>query len=188
MLAPALGATLDGDQCPHMAVLLKRDAELMPVLASFYALGAKRRGWLVHRAVQGQGEHDRAALAEAGLDVAGLEARGQLAIVEFDPSEPPERSTDPWERGLERALGDGFEALWYSRFAVGADPRQYATVLPYERAWQACFHGRPVVTLCPYVVGALDATETLERLATLASTHDTVLVPEGDAFRSVQRA
>jgi hypothetical protein len=108
-----------------------------------------------------------------------------MAVVEFDPTEPPERSTDPWERGLNDALHRGLDALWYSRFAVGPEQSAYDGVLAFERAWDACFHSRPVITLCPYVVGALDAGAALDRLTTLAHIHDSVLVPGADGWSPV---
>jgi hypothetical protein len=46
-----------------------------------------------------------------------------------------------------------------------------------ERAWEEHFKDRPVVTLCPYVVGSLDAPAGLERLSRLGEGHDGVLVP-----------
>ena len=186
MLAEAVAPTLDRGSCPHMAVLLKSEDELPRVLASFYALGARRNGWLVHRSVQGEGQSDRAALEAAGLDVGALERERRTAIVEFDPAEPREESTAPWERGLDDALARGLSGLWYSRFAVGPDEAAYGLVLEFERAWEACFHGRPVVTLCPYVVGELGAGATLDRFDALAEIHDAMLMPAGNGFRLVE--
>ena len=182
VLDVALEPLVERGFCPHLAALLKTPDQLPSVLASFYALGARRGGWMVHRSVAGEADADRRALSGAGLDPAALEAAGQLVIAEFDPAEPPERSTEPWERGLEEALARGHTGLWYSRFAVGPDDEQYAGVLPFERAWEAAFHGRPVITLCPYIVGGLAAGPALERFITLADIHDGVLVPSGDGF------
>ena len=103
--------TVDGAGCPHMAVLLDTEAELPAVLASFYRLGARRNGWLVHRYLPGQEERDRAALIENGLDVGALEAEGRLQIVEFDVDEDPATWADPWSAKLDRALEAGFDAL-----------------------------------------------------------------------------
>lgn len=171
--------------CPHLAVLLRSEGELPGVLASFYALGAKRGGWLVHRSPAGEASADRRRLAAAGLEVAALEATGRLVIGEFDPDEAPERSTEPWERGLEQALSDGYSALWYSRFAVGRDPVQYARVLLFEQAWDACFRDRPVVTLCPYIVGELSAGEARDRATRVAELHRGVLVEADDGQLSL---
>ena len=178
-----LRPSLDGGHCPHLAVLLRTQAELFPVLASFYALGAKRRGWLVHRSLPGEAGVDRERLAAAGLDVAPLEGNDQLAIVEFDPDESPESSPRPWRDALEQALSRGLKALWYSRFAIGPDDDAYRNVLPFERAWDRSFAGQPVVTLCPYVLGSLDGAATLERLGGVSRLHDGVLVAGDDGFR-----
>jgi hypothetical protein len=43
--AAAVEPRLDGGSCPHMAVVLRSGRELPAVLASFYALGARRGGW-----------------------------------------------------------------------------------------------------------------------------------------------
>ncbi len=158
------------------------------MLASFYALGAKRKGFLVHRAIQGASGDDREHLTAAGLDVSGLEASEQLAIAEFDPGEPPETSAQPWQHVLERSLSSGYSALWYSRFAVGQSAEEYSKVLPFERAWGKCFAGQPVVTLCPYIVGALDGAHALERVRQVSRTHEGVLLAGDDGLTLVRPA
>jgi hypothetical protein len=162
--------------CPHLAVLLRSEDKLASVLASFYALGARRGGWLVHRVLDGEAEGERERLAGAGLDVAALEAAGRFLIAEFDGAEAPEDSTQRWERALDEALSDGYSGLWYSRFPVGRDPERYARVLLFEQAWDACFRHRPVVTLCPYIVGELTVGDALDRLTRVAELHRGVLV------------
>ncbi len=171
-----LEPTLDSGSCPHLAVLLRTEAELYPTLASFYALGAKRGGFLVHRSLQGERDADRARLAAAGLDVALLESEDRLRVVEFDPDEPPEASAQPWKQVMDQALARGHNALWYSRFAVGPDDEEYRRIVPFERAWDTFFAGQPVVTLCPYFVGALDGAQALERLRGVSETHEGVLI------------
>jgi hypothetical protein len=178
MFENALEPAVEGGAC-HLAVLLKTDAELYSVLASFYALGAKRNGWLAHRAVPGDADRDRDRLATHGLAVATLEAEDRLAVVEIDPTEPPERYTDRWEDEMERALKRGLTGLWYSRFAVGPDEDFYARVVEFERAWESSFHGRPAVTMCPYVVGELTGSAAMDRLASVSEHHDGVLIAGG---------
>jgi hypothetical protein len=188
MREPSLEAHVPVRACEHLAVLLRSEDELPGVLASFYALGARRGGWLVQRALEGDADGERARLASAGLAVETLEAEGHLLIEEFDPTETPERSTERWERALDDALGRGYSALWYSRFAVGRDAQQYARVLLFEQAWDACFRGRPVVTLCPYIVGELSAGEALERLSRVAELHRGVLVEADGGLARLSRA
>ena len=180
MLERVLAPLLASGSCPHMAVLLKRDEDVIPVLASFYALGAKRGAWLAHRSVLGQVERDRQRLARAGLQVEGLEADERLTMVEFDPAEDPAASPAPWREALDEALEVGLTGLWYARFAVGPNVQQFSGVAAFERAWDDAFHDRPVVTLCPYVVGGLSAGRTLDRLDGVSSFHDGVLVPSED--------
>lgn len=188
VIGPELEHATDGGSCPHLAVLLRTPAELPSVLAAFYGLGARRGGWLVHRSLPGEGAADSRMLADAGLDVAGLEGEARLEVAEFDPDERPEESTQRWTAGLEAALRRGLTGLWYSRFAVGQATADFALVEAHERAWDAAFAGRPVVTLCPYVVGDLDAAAALERLDAVASFHAAVAVPRGDGFSLLGRA
>jgi MEDS: MEthanogen/methylotroph, DcmR Sensory domain len=177
VIADALDPEVGAGSCPHLAVLLRTHDDLPAVLASFYGLGAKRNGWLAHRALPGEADLDRERLSRAGLQVADLEEEERLAIMEIDPSGPAEGSTERLERELDRALERGFAAAWYARFAVGPEQRDHEAFRPFEDAWDRAFNGRPVVTLCPFVVGEIDARAALERMDWLASLHDSVLLP-----------
>jgi hypothetical protein len=163
--------------CPHVAVLLKSHDELPEVLASFYALGAKRNGWLSHRSLPGEAGLDRERLSDAGLPVAELEAEDRLLIMEIDPEGPAEGSTERLERALDEALERGFSAAWYARFAVGPDESAHIAFRSFEDAWDRAFSGRKVVTLCPFVIGEIDARTALERMDWLSDLHDSVLLP-----------
>lgn len=180
----ALAPALDSGACPHMAVLLRSEEEFAPVVASFYSLGAKRGGWLVHRSAQPR--DDRRELAQAGLDVDGLEAERRLAIEQVRFDEPPDRLPRRIDAAFDDALGRGLNALWSSHTPVAADVDSFGLAMSIERAWEEHFKDRPVVTLCPYVVGRLDAPAGLERLSRLGAGHDGVLVPSErglDLFR-----
>jgi hypothetical protein len=180
MLERVLARPLDGGACPHLAILLKTADELYPVLASFYALGAKRNGWIAHRSMAGEAQLDRERLTRAGLEVETLESDGRLAVVEFDPDADPEASPQPWQKALDEALGRGRSALWYSRHAVGPDETQYEGVVAFEVAWDQAFKEKPVVTLCPYVVGDLSGSGAIERMQDVSEFHDGLLVPSRD--------
>jgi hypothetical protein len=180
MLERVLTRTLDGGACPHLTILLRTADELHPVLASFYALGAKRNGWMAHRSVAGEAELDRERLSGAGLDIEALESDGRLAVVEFDPDENPDASPEPWQKALEEALGRGLSALWYSRHAVGPDEAQYEGVVAFEIAWDQAFKDKPVVTLCPYIVGDLSGSRAIERMQAVSEFHDGLLLPNRD--------
>jgi hypothetical protein len=175
----ALIPILEGGAHPHLAVLSRTTEELPPVLASFDALGAKRDGWLVHRALPGEADAERATLADAGLEVAALEAQERLTVCELDPEQPPESYARAWEPAYRQALRRGFSAMWCSRFAITEDLASYESVLTYDRAWETWFRDRHVVTLCPYIVGMLDAPATLDRFESLAELHDAVVVVGG---------
>jgi hypothetical protein len=166
---------LDTGACPHLAVLLKSEEEFAPIVASFYSLGAKRGGWLVHRGAHP--DDDRRALAGAGLDVEGLEAERRLAIEQILFDEPPDSLPRRLDPAFVDALGRGLNALWSSHTPVSADSDSFRAAMSIERAWEEHFRDRPVVTLCPYVVGGLDAPAGLERLSRLGAGHDGVLVP-----------
>ena len=117
----ALDSAFPGGACPHVAMLLSTTKEVAPTLASFYALGAKRNGWLFHRSLAGRADADRASLAAAGLDVAALEAAGQMVFREIDLDITVEDYVHAWEPELEAALAGGFDAAWWARFPIGPD-------------------------------------------------------------------
>jgi hypothetical protein len=174
-----LAEHLEAEACPHLAVFLRSPDELPELLVSFYGLGVRRGGWLAHRAVPGHADHERDVLTDAGLDVAALEASGQMVIVELDFDAPAEGSTHRWARALDEALARGSTGLWYARFPVNPGDIGYEAVLGYEREWHRAFRGRPVVTICPFITGGLDETETAAALEEVSQSHTGVLVPEG---------
>ena len=151
-------------------MILSRPEEAWPALASFYALGAKRNGWLFHRTVDA--DADRAALTAAGLDVARLEAEGRMVFDEISLDISVEDYVHAWEPALEAALARGFDAAWWARFPIGPDAELLDRSTEYEVAWDAHFHDRPCVSLCLFIVGD---PERDRRAAQLAETHDRVL-------------
>ena len=99
----ALETTFPTGACPHVAMLLSSPEEVAPTLASFYALGAKRNGWLVHRSIAGRVDCDRSALIAAGLDVATLEAEGRMVFSEIELGISVDDWVHAWEPELEAA-------------------------------------------------------------------------------------
>jgi hypothetical protein len=168
----ALESAIPGAACPHVAVLLSTRAEVAPTLASFYALGAKRNGWLFHRSLAGHADEDRASLTAAGLDVAQLEADGRMVFSEIELNISVEDYVHAWEPEFEAALARGFDAAWWARFPIGPDAEIIERSVDYDRAWDDHFHDRPCVSLCLFIVGDLERDH---RAAQLALTHDTVL-------------
>jgi len=153
-------------------MLLASPDEVAPTLASFYALGAKRNGWLFHRSLPGRSDADRAALAGAGLDVAALERDGRLVFSEISLGISVEDYVHAWEPELDAALARGFDAAWWARFPIGPDAEILDRSVEYDAAWDAHFHDKPCVSLCLFIVG--DA-ERAGRAVQLAATHDAVL-------------
>jgi hypothetical protein len=100
-------------------MLLASYSEVPAALASFYALGAKRNGWLYYRALEGRGAADRAALIAAGLAVDALEAEGRMVFAEMRPEITVEEYVQGWEEEMQAALSCGFDAAWCARFPVG---------------------------------------------------------------------
>jgi MEDS: MEthanogen/methylotroph, DcmR Sensory domain len=186
VIGAALAPELEGGACPHFAVLLRREEEFAPIVASFYSLGAKRRGWLVHRGVRP--DDDRQALAGAGLDVAGLEAERQLAIERLRLDEPPDDLPRRLAPAFDEALDRGLTALWSSHTPVPADSDSFARAMLIERAWEEQFRDLPVVTLCPYIVDGLESTAMLGRMSELADGHDGVLVSSDHGVRLFKQA
>jgi hypothetical protein len=183
---PSLTPIVEAGHCPHLAMLLASYDQVAPALASFYALGAKRNGWMFHRSLPGRAAEDRGALGVAGLDVDGLEAGGRLTVDELPLELAPRAWARPWLRVLDERLAGGFDAAWWSPFPIGPDPIPFEHALAYDRAWEASFHGRPAVTLCLYVVGSVEETIGDGRFASLAAVHDALLVPEDDHVRLVR--
>ncbi len=174
-LSEILEPALERGACEHMAALIKSADDLPPLLTSFYRIGAARNGWLVHGSLPGEAEADRDRLKGAGLDVDGLESTGQLSILELDLSVTPEEWVQPWSELLDDRLASGYDALWFARFPIGPTASEVADVLPFEGAWMRCFRGRRVVTLCPYIVGAMTSPEREAHAAKVLSAHDRVL-------------
>jgi MEDS: MEthanogen/methylotroph, DcmR Sensory domain len=187
MLDNALGSALESGACPHLAVVLRDEAEFAPVVASFYALGAKRGAWLAHRAVEV--EDDRRALNDAGLDVAGLESDDRLVIEALNLDEPPDTLPRRLEAGFDAALDRGLTGLWSSHSPVGPGPDSFQLAIAIERAWEERFKGRPVVTLCPYVVEGLGAADAVDRFTEVSELHEEgVLVPSHQGLQTFKRA
>ena len=163
--------------CPHLAILVPGPDDVIPALASFYGLGARRNGWLFHRSMPGREAEDRAALAEAGLDVEALEAAGRLVIAEPPLERDPDRWALRWVPELERALARGFDAAWFSRYPIRLTEANVTSVSAFDRAWDEAFHGRPAVSLCVYIVEDTERGERERRAAALGPIHDGVIVP-----------
>jgi len=170
-----LESAVEGGACPHLAMLLQRPEDVWPTLASFYALGAKRNGWLFHRALARSADEDRRALTAAGLDVAALEAEGRMVVTEVHLPISVDDYVRGWEPELEAALARGYDAAWWARSPIGPDPGIIERSVAYDRAWDEHFAGRPCVSLCLFIVGDLDGPER----AAVAAHHDLVLEQGG---------
>jgi hypothetical protein len=168
------------ESCPHMAALIKSVDELPQVLARFYRLGASRNGWLAYTARPGESATDRARLAEAGLDVDGLEASGRFIMAEIDLTLQPADWIAPWMEQLTSAVQGGFDAMWFARFPIAPGQADVTGVRPFEAMWMARFSGQKVVTLCPYVVSGLDEAGLRRRITEVGQVHDEVhIVADG---------
>jgi hypothetical protein len=175
-----VGGALDGDVgagfCPHLAILVPSAGDVIPALASFYGLGARRNGLLFHRALPGRAAADRAGLEAAGLDVAALEADERLVVAEPPVETDATTWAQRWVPVVEDALGRGFDAVWFSRFPIGPDEAQLHGALAFDRAWDDAFHGLSAVSLCVYIVDDVGDEARARRVASLAPFHDGVVV------------
>jgi hypothetical protein len=169
----ALGPEAGHGWCPHLAMLLESPDDLHSALAGFYRLGASRNGWLFHRSLPEHEARDRAGLERAGLDVAALEAAGRLGLSEAPVAEPPETWARPWLPVIDERLGEGFDAVWWSRFPVGVTAPEFPLAVDYDAAWDTAMRGRRAVSLCVYVVG--DAAGRARAADRLAGIHDGLL-------------
>ena len=188
-LSGPLVQALSGRSCAHLAILLRSLDEVPEAQAAFYAVGARRNGWLLHHALPGRAAEERAALTAAGLDIAALEAEGRMLIDEWAISEPPETWAQRWVAVAQRAIARGFDAVWWTGYPVGPDDELYRTLVAYDQAWEACIHGRPSVSMCLYIAEGLPEPERDRREAQLGAFHDALLVPAGEqGVRLVLRA
>ena len=183
VLSGALSPALDGGACPHLAVLLRSEEEFAPVVASFYALGAARGGWLVHRAVEPAG--DRVALASRAsmwTPRGGAPARNRADRLD----EPPEYLPRRLDLAFDEALGRGLERALVLAHAGGAG----LGVVRARDEGRARLGGalpRPPDRHALSIRGGrLDAPAALGRLTGLGAHHDGVLVPSmpGWVFRA----
>ena len=168
----ALETTFPAGACPHVAMLLSSPEEVAPTLASFYALGAKRNGWLVHRSIAGRADCDRGALIAAGLDVEALEAEGRMAFTEIELGISVQDWVHAWEPEMDAALARGFDAAWWARFPIGPDAEILDRSVDVRPRLGRALPRPPCVSLCLFIVGDVDRDR---RAAELALTHDSVL-------------
>jgi hypothetical protein len=183
-----LGDLVDTLRCPHVAILLPSPAEIFRVQASFYALGSRRNGFVVHRSLPGRRDRDRTGLARAGLDVTALEEAGRLVVDETPVTEPADRWAKRWTATVDEALARGFESVWWTGFPIGRDDRVYRLALEYDRAWEASLARRRSVSLCLYIVEGLGEEERRARMDELASFHDALLISGTDGVNLAPQA
>ena len=50
-----------------------------------------------------------------------------------------------------QALARGFDAVWWSRFPIGAEESIFNIAYQYDRYWDECFLGRRAISLCAVV-------------------------------------
>jgi hypothetical protein len=172
----ALGHETGQSWCPHLAMLIESPDQLHASLAAFYRLGAGRNGWVFHRSLPEHEARDRAGLEAAGLDVAGLEKEGRFALSQAPVDEPPESWAQPWLPVIDERLGEGFDAVWWSRFPVGVTDPAFDLAVQYDAAWDAAMRDRRAVSLCVYIVGNAAG----EAAARLGDIHDGLLHVTGD--------
>jgi DNA-binding CsgD family transcriptional regulator len=173
----ALDDLLGVRSCPHLAMLLRTADEVYAAQASFYALGVRRNGWVLHRAIPGRLDKDRAGLMAAGLDVDALEREGKMVLDETPVMEPPEDWAQRWVAIALDALTRGFDAVWWTGPPIPCAGDLYPIGVAYDRAWERSIHGHPAVSLCLYLTDGLSDDERRARAEELASFHDALLMP-----------
>jgi DNA-binding CsgD family transcriptional regulator len=172
----ALDDALGARKCPHLAMLLRSMQEVHVAQASFYGLGLRRNGWVLHRSIPGRLEKDREGLRRAGLDVDALVRDGRMAIDETPIQETPQDWAHRWAAVAEAALRRGFDAVWWTGPPIPAAADVFELASAYDREWERCIHGRPAVSLCLYIVGDLDEAQRRARAEELGEFHDALLM------------
>jgi DNA-binding CsgD family transcriptional regulator len=172
----AIDEIVGARKCPHLAMLLRSVQEVHVAQASFYGLGLRRNGWVLHRSVPGRLEADRDGLRSAGLDVDALVGEGRMVIDETPIHGAPEDWAHRWAAVAEAALLRGFDAVWWTGPPIPSSGDAYNVAIAYDRAWERCIRGRPAVSLCLYIVDGLDADERRARADELGELHDALLM------------
>ena len=167
---------LGARKCPHLAMMLRDAHEIHAAQASFYGVGVKRNGWVMHLALPGRIEKDRDGLRRAGLDVDGLERAGKMAVDEMQLDGAPDEWAQRWVAVVDDALGRGFDAVWWTGPPIAPADEMFRLGIQYDRAWESCIHGHPAVSLCLYLVDGLDEEERRQRTEALAEFHDALLM------------
>jgi len=157
-------------------MLLHSPREVYAAQASFYGLGIRRNGWVLHRSIPGRLERDRAGLRRAGLDVDALERQGRMVIDEALVAQPPEEWAQRWVAVAEQALLKGFDAVWWTGPPIPPAEDVYRLGIAYDQAWERCIHGHPAVTMCLYIVDGLSEEERLARTEELGRFHDALFM------------
>jgi DNA-binding CsgD family transcriptional regulator len=157
-------------------MLLRSVQEVHVAQASFYGLGVRRNGWVLHRSNAGRLEKDRAGLRSAGLDIDALVGEGRMVIDEAPITETPEDWAHRWAAVAEAALRRGFDAVWWTGPPIPAATDAYDLASAYDREWERCIHGRPAVSLCLYIVDGLSDEERRARAEELGEFHDALLM------------
>jgi len=167
--------------CPHLAVLLPSAKDVYAAQASFYGLGIRRNGWILHRSIPGRLEQDRAGMQAEGLDVDRLVREGRMVLEETPIDEPPESWAQRWLAIADAVLARGFDAVWWPGPPIPCGGDVYDIGVAYDRAWQRCIQGHPAVSLCLYLTEGLSESERRARSEELAAFHDALLMrgPQG---------
>lgn len=72
---------------------------------------------------------------------------------------------------------------------MGPGRDSFELAIGIERAWEKRFKGRPVVTLCPYVIEGLDGAGAVDRLTEVSELHEEgVLVPSRRGLQTFRRS
>jgi DNA-binding CsgD family transcriptional regulator len=172
----ALDDVLSARKCPHLAMLLRSVQEVHVAQASFYGLGLRRNGWILHRSIPGRLEADREGLRAAGLAVDALVRDGRMVIDETPVRETPDDWAHRWVAVAEAALLRGFDAVWWTGPPIPSSVDAYRFGIAYDRAWERCIHGHPAVSLCLYIVDGLSEDERRARAEELGEFHDALLM------------
>ena len=99
------------DACPHVAMLLSHREQILPLRASFYALGAKRNGWLFHRTnARPRRRGPRRAPPRQASTSSGIEAEGRMVFSEIEFGDQRGGLGPRLGTGARQRLARGFDA------------------------------------------------------------------------------
>lgn len=175
----------------HFCQLYRTAEDLADILVPFFKAGLdhnERCLWIASAPLPAR--EARQALADAIPELASLEARGQIEILDHEAWYLAQGKLGPddviagWLERETHALRDGYEGLRLSGNTYWLEQQHWQDFADYEARVHAAFHGRRILALCSYSLDRCSSSDLLDVLA----NHHTALVRRDRRWEVVQSA